>query len=40
MPTFDINWPTNKVMFTDIAKYHAIKPISLKKKEDVGSFYK
>jgi len=39
MPTFNINWPINKVMFTDIAKNHAVKLISLKINEGVGSFY-
>jgi len=39
MPTLDINWPTNKVMFMDIAKYQAIKMMSSIINEGVGSFY-
>jgi len=39
MPTFNINWPTNKVMFTDITKNNPITLISLKQYKGVGSFY-
>jgi len=38
MPTFDLSWPTNKEMFTDTDKNHAIKSISWKINEAVGSF--
>jgi len=39
MPTFDRKYPTNKVKFTDIAKNHIIKLISLKRNDSVGIFY-
>lgn len=39
MSTFNLNYPTNKVMFTDLVKYHATKSISLKINKGVGSFY-
>jgi len=38
-PTFDLNWPTNKVVFIVRAKNQTIEAKSLKIKDSVGSFY-
>jgi len=39
MPTFDINWTTNKVMFKMLQNKSCYQVDIIEEKEGVGSFY-
>jgi len=40
MPTFDLNWSTNIVIFIDIVKNYVTKSKPLKNNKGGGIFYK